>query len=105
METRALCIAFFYAIGTAAGGITGPLLFGALIEGASESKDITQIAVGYYIGAALMVIGGVVEILLGVKAERQALESIARPLTAHGGRHGGRHRLSPDPTDERSAIG
>ena len=30
-----------------------------------------------------MVIGGVVEILLGVKAERQALESIARPLTAH----------------------
>jgi hypothetical protein len=29
-----------------------------------------------------MVAGGVVEILLGVKAERQALESIARPLTA-----------------------
>ena len=28
METRALCIAFFYAIGTAAGGITGPLYFG-----------------------------------------------------------------------------
>ena len=28
METRALCIAFFYAIGTAVGGITGPLLFG-----------------------------------------------------------------------------
>ena len=28
METRALCIAFFYAIGTAAGGIAGPLLFG-----------------------------------------------------------------------------
>ena len=32
METRALCIAFFYAIGTAAGGIAGPLLFGKLIE-------------------------------------------------------------------------
>ena len=31
METRALCIAFFYAIGTAAGGIAGPLLFGWLI--------------------------------------------------------------------------
>ena len=28
METRALCIAFFYAIGTAVGGISGPLLFG-----------------------------------------------------------------------------
>ena len=35
-----------------------------------------------YIGAALMVAGGVVEILLGVKAEQQTLESIARPLTA-----------------------
>ncbi len=31
METRALAIAFFYALGTAAGGISGPLLFGVLI--------------------------------------------------------------------------
>ena len=82
METRALCIAFFYAIGTAVGGITGPLLFGALIENASGSGDITKIAVGYYIGAALMVAGGVVEVFLGVKAQGQALESIAQPLTA-----------------------
>ncbi len=82
METRALCIAFFYAIGTAVGGITGPLLFGALIENAAGSGDITKIAVGYYIGAALMVAGGVVEVFLGVKAEGQALESIAQPLTA-----------------------
>ncbi len=29
METRARCIAFFYAIGTAAGGISGPLLSSA----------------------------------------------------------------------------
>ena len=32
METRALAIAFFYAVGTAIGGITGPLLFGQLIN-------------------------------------------------------------------------
>ena len=32
METRAMAIAFFYAVGTALGGITGPLLFGKLIE-------------------------------------------------------------------------
>ena len=82
METRALCIAFFYAIGTAAGGISGPLLFGALIEGASAAKDITGIAPGYYLGAALMIIGGIVEIALGVKAENQSLEDIATPLTA-----------------------
>jgi MFS family permease len=82
METRAMCIAFFYAVGTAAGGISGPLLFGALIENASASKDITQIALGYFIGAALMIVGGLVEVFLGVKAEGRSLESIAQPLTA-----------------------
>ncbi|WP_028651007.1 MFS transporter [Nocardioides halotolerans] len=82
METRALCIAFFYAIGTAAGGIAGPLLFGYLIDHATASKDIGGIAIGYYIGAALMVAGGIVEAFLGVKAEGQSLESIAQPLTA-----------------------
>ncbi|KRF11366.1 MFS transporter [Nocardioides sp. Soil797] len=82
METRALCIAFFYAIGTAAGGISGPLLFGALIENASSSGDITKIAIGYFIGAVLMIGGGIVEAFLGVKAEGQSLESIAQPLTA-----------------------
>ena len=35
METRALAIAFFYAVGTAVGGITGPLLFGHLIDDAA----------------------------------------------------------------------
>ncbi|MGH3371327.1 MAG: MFS transporter [Nocardioidaceae bacterium] len=88
METRAMCIAFFYAVGTAAGGISGPLLFGALIENASASKDITQIAIGYFIGAVLMIAGGVVEVFLGVKAEGRSLESIAQPLTAE----------DPDPT-------
>jgi MFS family permease len=82
METRALCIAFFYAIGTAAGGISGPLFFGWLIDRASAHKDITEIAIGYFVGAALMVIGGLVEAFLGVKAEGQSLESIAQPLTA-----------------------
>ncbi|HET9501761.1 MAG TPA: MFS transporter [Marmoricola sp.] len=82
METRALCIAFFYAIGTAVGGITGPILFGKLIEHA-KNTGIEGIALGYYIGAVLMVAGGLVEIFLGVKAEGQSLESIAKPLTAH----------------------
>ena len=82
METRALCIAFFYAIGTAVGGITGPLFFGWLIDQASASGDITKIAIGYFIGAALMIAGGVIQALLGVKAEGKSLESIAQPLTA-----------------------
>jgi MFS family permease len=82
METRALCIAFFYAIGTAAGGISGPLFFGWLIDRGTASGDITTIAIGYFIGSALMIAGGIVEAFLGVKAEGQSLESIAQPLTA-----------------------
>ena len=41
-----------------------------------------MIAIGYFIGAALMIAGGVAEAFLGVKAEGQSLESIAQPLTA-----------------------
>ncbi|HET7573089.1 MAG TPA: MFS transporter, partial [Gaiellaceae bacterium] len=78
METRALAIAFFYAVGTAAGGIAGPLLFGNLIS----SKSRGEVAAAFLIGAAVMVVGGLVEILFGVKAEQTALEDIAKPLTA-----------------------
>ena len=78
METRALAIAFFYAIGTAVGGITGPFLFGKMIESGEES----QVAIAFLIGAAVMAIGGLVELVLGVKAEGRELEQIAKPLTA-----------------------
>ena len=54
METRAMAIAFFYAVGTAIGGITGPLLFGKLVA----TKDVGQVFWGYILGAALMVGGG-----------------------------------------------
>ena len=82
METRALCIAFFHAIGTAAGGISGSLPFGHLIDNASASGDITGIAPGYFLGAGLVIAGGIVAAFLGVKAEGRSLEDIAKPLTA-----------------------
>jgi MFS family permease len=78
METRALSIAFFYAVGTAAGGIAGPLLFGHLIN--SGSQD--QVAIGFFIGAVVMAIGGIAELAFGVKAEQRQLEDVAEPLTA-----------------------
>ncbi|WP_169253089.1 MFS transporter [Brevibacterium sp. 'Marine'] len=78
METRALAIAFFYAVGTAAGGIAGPTLFGGMIE----SGDRSQVAWAFCIGAAVMALGGVAELIFGVKAEGADLEDIARPLTA-----------------------
>ncbi|MCW2790941.1 MAG: major facilitator superfamily 1, partial [Nocardioides sp.] len=96
METRALCIAFFYAIGTAVGGITGPLLFGKLIDNASASGDITGLAPGYFLGAGLMVAGGIVAAFLGVRAEGQSLESIAAPLTAEDADEPGT-RAAPQP--------
>jgi MFS family permease len=78
METRALAIAFFYAIGTAVGGITGPYVFGKMIE----TGETSQVAIAFFIGAAVMALGGVVELMFGVKAEQQALEGIAKPLSA-----------------------
>jgi MFS family permease len=86
LETRALCISVFYAVGTAAGGITGPLLFATLIESGKRS----HVFVGFMIGAVAMILGGVAELLFGVKAERQGLESIAKPLTAEDADSGGR---------------
>jgi MFS family permease len=68
METRAMAIAFFYAIGTAVGGISGPLLFGVLIASGKRA----DLAIGYLIGAALMIAAGLVEVWLGVKPSRTA---------------------------------
>ena len=73
-----MAISFFYAVGTAIGGITGPLLFGKLIEAGGE----TNVMYGYLLGAALMIAAGVVEIVLGVEAAQKQLEDIAKPLTA-----------------------
>jgi MFS family permease len=78
METRALSIAFFYAVGTAIGGITGPVVFAKL----AESEDIKKVMIGYFVGAVVMAVGGIVELFLGVRAEGRQLEDIATPLTA-----------------------
>jgi MFS family permease len=79
METRAMAIAFFYAVGTGLGGIIGPLLFGQLI-----TMGIPAVALGYFIGAALMILAGLVEVFLGIDAERKSLEDIAAPLSRTG---------------------
>jgi MFS family permease len=78
METRALAIALFYAVGTGIGGIIGPQLFGRLIPNGKTSDVFFALA----IGAVLMIVGGVAELVFGVKAERMGLEGIAKPLTA-----------------------
>ncbi len=78
LEMRALAIAFFYAIGTAIGGIAGPLLFGLLISTRSRGN----VAIGYGIGALLMLFAAAVEARWGVAAERKPLEAVSRPLSS-----------------------
>jgi len=91
METRALCISVFYAIGTGLGGITGPLVFAALIK----TGDYGQGELAFMLGAVMMIIGGLVELALGIKAEGLSLEDIARPLTAEDTPSGGGPTLAP----------
>lgn len=77
LELRALAIAVFYALGTAAGGVAAPWLFGALI-GTGERLAVFS---GYGLGAALMFFAAAVEWRIGVNAERVSLESVATPLS------------------------
>ncbi|MGN6089186.1 MAG: MFS transporter [Actinomycetales bacterium] len=81
METRALAIAFFYALGTAVGGITGPLIFSHLIA----TNSLAWVAVAFVIGSVVMALGGFAEVAFGVRAESASLEDIATPLTAQEG--------------------
>ena len=78
LEARALAIAFFYAIGTAIGGVASPWLFGMLVGTGQRG----EVFLGYLLGAGLMVAAAVVELVIGVKAERQPLESVARPISS-----------------------
>ncbi|TDC85998.1 hypothetical protein E1193_01460 [Micromonospora sp. KC606] len=60
-------------------GAIGPVLYGHLI---GAGGDPSRLFVGYLIGGAVMVVGGIVEIIFGVRAERRPLESVALPLSA-----------------------
>jgi MFS family permease len=76
LETRALAIAIFYALGTSVGACA-PLLFGYLLE----SDSPWPLAGGYLLVAVLMLIAAIVEAKLGIDAEMRSLEDIAGPLS------------------------
>ena len=79
LEIRAMAISIFYAIGTLAGGVGAPALFGKLIGTGSRA----DVFVGYLFGAGLMVFAAGVEWRVGVKAERRSLEAISLPLGSY----------------------
>ena len=78
LEIRAFAIAIFYAVGTLTGGVGAPILFGWIIgTGSSDALFI-----GYLVAAVLMIFGAIVELWIGVAAERRPLEDVATPLSS-----------------------
>jgi MFS family permease len=78
LETRALAIACFYALGTAIGGSLSPLLFGWLIQSGSGWR----VSAGYMLSALLLLVAAGTEWKLGIDAEGKSLEDIASPLSS-----------------------
>jgi MFS family permease len=80
LEIRAVAIAIFYAIGTLAGGVGAPVLFGWIIG----TGSMTALFIGYLLAAVLMIFGAAIEAWIGVPAERRSLEHVAAPLSSKG---------------------
>jgi MFS family permease len=76
LELRALAIALFYALGTCIGGLGAPALFGRLIE-----AGLAPLAIGYFLGALLMLFAAVIEWQFGVDSEQKSLEDVTSPLS------------------------
>lgn len=78
LEVRAKAIAVFFAIAQCFGSL-GPTIYGALI---GDGTHPVRLFIGYLLGAAVMIIGGVIARLLAVDAEGKSLEDVALPLSA-----------------------
>ena len=78
IEIRAEAIAVFFAIAQVFGAF-GPVFYGWLI---GDGTDPTGLFIGYVIGGAIMVLGGIVEFAIGIKAEGKSLEDITKPITS-----------------------
>ena len=76
LELRAQAIAVFFAIAQGFGAL-GPTIYGGFVA----SKKPSELMLGYLLGAGVMAVGGIVELAIGVKAERTSLEDIANPLS------------------------
>ncbi len=77
LEIRSQVISYFFAIGQIFGSIA-PVLYGVLVGNGTDRGPLT---IGYFLGAGIMIIGGIVAFILGVDAERKSLETITEPLS------------------------
>lgn len=78
VEVRAKAIAIFFAIAQCFGAL-GPVFYGHLI---GDGSDPFLLFIGYLIGAGVMMVGGLIELAIGVNAEGRSLEDVAQPLNA-----------------------
>jgi MFS family permease len=78
LEMRAIAIALFYAIGTGAGGLAAPAIFGILIQ----TGERISVFYGYLFGSLLMLAASGIAWRFGVAAERRGLEEVATPLSS-----------------------
>jgi MFS family permease len=77
LELRSQAISYFFALAQIFGAIA-PALYGALI---GDGKHTGPLTFGYYLGAGIMIVGGVVAVVFGVDAARKGLESVTEPLS------------------------
>jgi MFS family permease len=77
LEMRSQVISYVFAVGQIFGAVA-PVLYASLI---GSGEDRGPLTIGYYLGAGVMLVGGVVAAVFGVAAERKGLEDIVDPLT------------------------
>jgi hypothetical protein len=82
IEIRAEALAVFFAIAQVVGAV-GPAFYGVLIGNGGNRAGL---AIGYLVGGGIMIIGGVVEALIGISTEGQA------PGADRAAPHRGQHR-------------
>lgn len=77
LEVRGQAISYFFSIAQICGAVA-PLIYGLLIGNASSRVPLT---IGYLAGSAIMLIGGIVALVIGIDAEGKGLEDVADPLS------------------------
>jgi MFS family permease len=77
LELRSQAISYFFALGQIAGSVA-PTIFGILVGNGTSRGPLTF---GYFLGAGIMIAGGVIALIFGVDAARKSLETITSPLS------------------------
>ena len=78
VELRGSAISVFFSVGQLIGGAVAPPIFGSLMAATTRGP----LTIGFILGGGLMIVGAIVEFVIGVDAERKSLEDVATPLTA-----------------------